>query len=52
MVRNSVAFWDAFFPAIVPFFLAGGRGIIILPLSEIDKGAFEQLLTWKAAIDA
>ncbi|GAA6007875.1 uncharacterized protein JCM10292_002448 [Rhodotorula paludigena] len=47
---GRAAFWEAFFPAILPFFRAGGRGVFIIPLRELSADALNHLRAWQQAI--
>lgn len=36
----------------MPFFLAGGQGVVVLPLSGVDERAYLKLLAQKASIES
>ncbi|GAA5904951.1 uncharacterized protein JCM6883_004920 [Sporobolomyces salmoneus] len=45
------AFWTSFFPLIMPFFEAGGHGLIAIPAGELSVQALEEERSWQKVIE-
>ncbi|GJN91913.1 hypothetical protein Rhopal_004938-T1 [Rhodotorula paludigena] len=50
IMASNAALLQTFFPAILPFFRAGGRGVFIIPLRELSADALNHLRAWQLAI--
>ncbi|GAA6019471.1 hypothetical protein JCM11491_000969 [Sporobolomyces phaffii] len=49
---GRVANWSTLFPLLLPFFQAGGSGLIVLSTQELSLETFEEAQAWQQVIEA
>ncbi|GAA5917082.1 uncharacterized protein JCM6883_003156 [Sporobolomyces salmoneus] len=48
---ESEAFWTSFFPIIMPFFEAGGHGLLALPVGDLSSELLAEERSWQQTIE-